>query len=345
MPTDVVVPPRLARHQSPARSESGQGRVLTVRDLGLTFSGGQGKIRPLRGVSFHAEAGRVLAILGESGSGKSLTLKSIMRVLPRNAARLEGSVNFNGRELLDASERTMREIRGDRIAMIYQDPVAALDPIFTVGSQITETIRRHRKVSRAAAEATAIQLLDELGIPSPAERMGAYPHEMSGGMCQRIMIAIALACSPDLLLADEPTSALDVTVQAQIVNILRAFVNDSGAALVVVTHDVGVAAELADDVAVMYAGQVVEFGPALAVLEHPRHPYTEALIASNVTMETEGRLPAIRGAPPDGRSIPEGCVFRPRCPRAEARCEELPPNVRVLAGHRARCFRAAYDAV
>ncbi|OAI39072.1 hypothetical protein AYO38_08355 [bacterium SCGC AG-212-C10] len=315
--------------------------VLSVRDLNLTLRTSGGPVNPLRGVSFGVEPGRVLAILGESGSGKSLTLKSILRVLPARIAELQGSVTFKGEELLTASEKQMRTVRGDRIAMIYQDPVAALDPIFTVGSQITETIRRHRDVSKAEARALAIKQLGELGIPSPEQRMTAYPHEMSGGMCQRIMIAIALACRPDVLLADEPTSALDVTVQAQIIGILREFVRSSNAAVIVVTHDVGVAAELADDVAVMYAGQVVEMGPVSDVLEHPRHPYTSALISSNVTLDTTGRLPAIAGVPPDPKNMPTGCAFRFRCERADVDCHAAPPVVQISRGHEARCFKAS----
>lgn len=315
--------------------------VLDVRELSLTLRAVGGHVKPLRGVSFAVQPGRVLAILGESGSGKSLTLKSILRVLPGPSAQLQGSVLFRGAELLTASERHMRTVRGNRIAMIYQDPVAALDPIFTVGSQIVETIRQHRNVSRDEARSLAIRQLGELGIPSPEQRMGAYPHEMSGGMCQRIMIAIALACRPDVLLADEPTSALDVTVQAQIVSILRNFVETSGASVVVVTHDVGVAAELADDVAVMYAGQVVEIGPVLEVLEKPQHPYTEALISSNVTLGTEGRLPTIAGSPPDPRNMPTGCAFRFRCERALPECRAAPPVVAVRPGHETRCVLAS----
>jgi oligopeptide/dipeptide ABC transporter ATP-binding protein len=315
--------------------------ILELDRLETRIRTESGTVHPLRGVSFTLERGRVLALLGESGSGKSITLKSILRVLPQRSTEYSGRVLLEGVDLLTVSEGSMANVRGDHIAMVYQDPVSTLDPVYPVGKQIVETIRRHQGLDAKTAQAHAIELLAKLGIPSPATRLRAYPHEMSGGMCQRVMIAIALACKPSVLLADEPTSALDVTVQAQILDLLRELVRGSDTALIIVTHDVGVAAELADEVAVMYAGQIVERGSATAVLESPQHPYTRALIAANVTDETSGELPVIPGQPPDIRHLPRGCAFAARCAYASARCDDEPPIVRTALDHEVRCVLAA----
>jgi peptide/nickel transport system ATP-binding protein len=292
-------------------------------------------------VSFAVEPGRVLVVLGESGSGKSVLLRSILRLLPPQRADLRGAVRFQGRDLLALPEREMQAVRGNRIAMIFQEPLTALDPVYTVGAQIGETLRRHERLAGAVAHARTIDLLRTVGIPAPERRIDNYPFELSGGMRQRVVIALALACQPALLLADEPTTALDVTIQAGILALLQDLCADLAMGLILVTHDIGVAAELADDVAVMYAGRFVEYGPADAILHRPRHPYTQGLIRANVRPGQRTRLEAIPGQPPRLTHLPPGCAFGPRCPHVLDACRaEPPPEREIEPGHRARCVRA-----
>ncbi len=295
--------------------------LLEVEDLTTTFSSARGPVRAVRGVSFELRRGRTLGIVGESGSGKSVLSRSIMGLVPSNATRT-GHVRFAGTEILDASAKTMRGYWGDQMAMVFQDPMTALNPVLRVEQQITESLHEHIDITKAEARATALQLLESVGIPEPKRRLRMYPHELSGGMRQRIMIAIALACGPQLLFADEPTTALDVTVQAQILDLLQGMQRDRQMAMILVTHDLGVVAGRAHDIAVMYAGRVVEQAPARELFAHVRHPYTEALLRSipKLDMAKHTRLDAIGGRPPDLVNLPDGCKFAPRCPHAQDRC-------------------------
>lgn len=314
--------------------------VVSVRDLRVTFASRDRTVHAVNGVSFNLAAGEVLGILGESGSGKSVTLRALIGLLPPGQTRIEGDIRIAGRDMTHLTGRALADFRGRTIAMIFQEPMTALDPVYTIGAQIEETIVRHEGVSYKAARARALELLDLVQIPSPARRLGAYPHEMSGGMRQRAMIALALSCRPSILLADEPTTALDVTVQIQIILLLRRLQRELGMAVIFVTHDVGVSVEIADRLAVMYAGRFVETGPTDAVIRQPQHPYTEGLLGSTVTTERGRRLPAIPGAPPDLRALPPGCSFAPRCRYAEDRCvAAVPAEHRVAADHMSRCVR------
>lgn len=289
----------------------GDAPRVSVRDLHVTFRKDGVDVYAVRGVSFDLKAGETLALVGESGSGKSVTCRSLMRLLPRNA-RLEGSVSLDGRDVLALDRKALRDLRGNRIAMIFQDPMTSLDPTMIIGRQITETIRLHAKVGGREARARAIELLDQVGIPDPARRFGQYPHEFSGGQRQRIVIAIALACNPDVLIADEPTTALDVTMQAQILDLLADIQRRNGTSIILVTHDLGVVAKVADRVAVMYAGRIVEYGTSDEIFYDPRHPYTWGLLGSTPTLGTHGRLQAIPGVPPNLAAVPEGDAFAPR---------------------------------
>jgi peptide/nickel transport system ATP-binding protein len=298
-------------------------------------------IHAVNGVSFRLARGEVLGILGESGSGKTVTLRSLMRLLPHNCA-IGGRVVLDGEDVTAASESRLEELRGNRIAMIFQEPATALDPVFTIGQQITETLVRHLDIGRRAARRHALDWLERVQIPSARRRLDAYPHEMSGGMRQRAMIALALSCNPTVLLADEPTTALDVTVQIQILLLLRELQRELGMAVVFVTHDVGAAAEVSDRLAVMYAGRFVEMGTARDVLRKRAHPYTEGLLAANLHgVEPGSRLVTIPGAPPNLAALPPGCSFAPRCPYALPQCVETMPAP-VICGddHVARCVRA-----
>jgi len=300
-------------------------------------------VHAVTGVSFALEAGRVLGILGESGSGKSVTLRALLGLLQPHRSRVEGRVKVAGHEITCLGEAELREVRGTKIAMIFQEPMVALDPVFTIGEQIAETIVRHEGVSWADAYRRALELLEMVQIPSAARRLKSYPHEMSGGMRQRAMIALALSCRPTVLLADEPTTALDVTVQIQIIVLLRQLQQELGMAVVFVTHDVGVAVEVADRLAVMYAGRFVETGPTATVIERPAHPYTAGLLASTVLGSVQGqRLEAIPGTPPDLSALPPGCAFAPRCRFAEQPCRAtVPPEFALTTTHRTRGLRAA----
>jgi peptide/nickel transport system ATP-binding protein len=295
--------------------------LLSVRDLHVEFDTPTGLVPAVSGVGFDIANEQTVALVGESGSGKSVTSLAIMGLLdPR--ARVRGEVRIGGRNLLDLSESQLREVRGREIAMIFQDPMSSLDPLYSVGNQLVETIRLHTDLTRIQAIERAAELLDQVGIPDPRTRLRAYPHQMSGGQRQRVMIALALACSPRLLIADEPTTALDVTIEAQILELIRDLQRQYRMSVLLVTHDMGVVAEMADRVVVYYAGQVVETGRADRVLLHPRHPYTAALFKGVPSPTTDRSLPlvAIRGAVPNPREFPSGCRFHPRCDLAFSRC-------------------------
>jgi peptide/nickel transport system ATP-binding protein/oligopeptide transport system ATP-binding protein len=298
------------------------------------------------GVDLSVARGCTLGIVGESGCGKSVLSLSVMRLVAHPGRIAGGRVEFDGRNLLDLPMAEMRAIRGNRIAMIFQEPMTSLNPVFTVGDQITEAMRAHdRSASTAALRSRAIDALARVRIPAPERRLDEYPHQMSGGMRQRVMIAMALACAPDLLIADEPTTALDVTVQAQILDLLRELQQQTGMAIILITHDLGVVAEMADEVAVMYAGRVVERGPGAAVFDDPQHPYTLGLLGSIPKIEEQrDRLLAIEGAVPPPFALPQGCRFHPRCVFAIPECTQQDPPLRELGpGHRAACIRAPVE--
>jgi len=319
--------------------------LAEVRDLRVRFVTREATLHAVNGVSFAVAAGEVLCILGESGSGKSVTLRALLRLLPPRRTRIEGQVTIGGADVLAMPARALRDLRGGLVSMVFQEPMTALDPVYTIGQQIGETVRRHTGCSRRAARARALELLELVRIPSPARRLDAYPHELSGGLRQRAMIAMALSCEPRLLLADEPTTALDATVQVQLLILLRRLQQELGMGMIFVTHDLGVAAEIADTVAVMYAGRIVESGPAAAVLTAPAHPYTAGLLASTVHGQRPGEdIDAIPGSPPDLRALPPGCSFAPRCSRRFAACRTTIPDPRVPApGRMAACLAIPAD--
>ena len=317
--------------------------LLAVDDLVTTFSTEEGLVTPVDGVSFTVERGETVGVVGESGCGKSVTSLSILRLVPSPPGRIaQGRILFEGQDLLTLSEREMRAIRGRDIAMIFQEPMTSLNPVFTCGDQILEALRRHQKVSATEARDQALELLHLVGIPLPEQRLGAYPHQLSGGMRQRIMIAMALCCHPRLLIADEPTTALDVTIQAQILDLLRHLKKQLSMAVLLITHDLGVVAETAERVVVMYAGKVVEEAPVRTLFHTPRHPYTEGLLRSIPRLdERRESLPVIDGMVPNLLDLPSGCRFHPRCPRAERRCREEAPALRSFGeGHRVACWQA-----
>ena len=317
--------------------------LLDVRDLRTTFDGERGEVRAVDGVSFALERGHTLGIVGESGCGKSVTALSIMGLVPQPPGRIAGGeVLFDGHDLLKLAPGQLRDLRGDKLAMIFQEPMTSLNPAFPVGDQVAEALLRHRKVNKAEARAQAIEMLHRVRIPSPEQRADDYPHQLSGGMRQRVMIAMALACNPKLLIADEPTTALDVTIQAQILELMRALRAELGTAIILITHDLGVIAELADDVIVMYAGQVIERCSAERLFAEPQHPYTIGLLGSIPRLHLEQeRLSAIEGFVPDAAALPAGCRFHPRCPFAIDKCrQELPPLLDITPGHQAACWLA-----
>jgi oligopeptide/dipeptide ABC transporter ATP-binding protein len=312
--------------------------VLSLRDFRVTFPTLFGDVQAVRGVDLNVRAGEILGVVGESGSGKSVTFLGVMGLLPKSA-RISGSATVGDTELVGASSRIMREVRGRRVAMIFQDPLSALNPTHRIGDQIVEMIQAHNKVSTKAAMSRAIELLAEVGIPQPAERARQYPHEFSGGMRQRVMIAMAIANDPEVLIADEPTTALDVTVQAQILEILQRIQSELNAAVVLITHDLGVVARVADRVQGMYAGRVVERGSVESVYDHPSHPYTRGLLQSLPTVGRE-RLQPIPGAPPNMMDPPSGCAFRVRCPHAIERCADEMPSLLPVGDVESACWRA-----
>jgi peptide/nickel transport system ATP-binding protein len=317
--------------------------LAEVRDLTVRFVTREATVHAVNGVSFTVQPGEVLCILGESGSGKTVTLRALMRLLPPRRARIEGQVRVEGQDVLAMPRRALRDLRGGLVAMVFQEPMTALDPVYTVGQQIGETVRRHTGCDRRAARERAFELLELVRIPSPERRLDAYPHELSGGLRQRAMIAMALSCNPRLLLADEPTTALDATVQVQVLILLRRLQRELGMGMIFVTHDLGVAAEIADRVAVMYAGRIVESGPVAQILSAPAHPYTAGLLASTVHGQPRERdIDAIPGSPPDMRRVPQGCSFAPRCPRRMAECRAMMPEPRFPAPeHMAACLAVA----
>jgi peptide/nickel transport system ATP-binding protein len=315
--------------------------LLEVRDLKVSFRTEDGLVRAVDGVSFTVSEGETLGIVGESGSGKSVTMMSVMRLIVDPNARFEGDVLYKGRNLMSLGQADLRAIRGSEIAMIFQDPMTSLNPVYRVGWQISEQIRAHERVSKQGARARAIELLGAVGIPHPAQRVDDFPHQFSGGMRQRVMIAMALSCSPSLLIADEPTTALDVTIQAQILKLIKKLKDDYGSAVVLITHDMGVVADVADRVAVMYAGRMIEQGSKSDVFYDAQHPYTWGLLGSiaRIDRPKPRRLTAIAGLPPSLINLPSGCAFGARCPHRFERCSQLPPlTSKVALDHTDACF-------
>ncbi len=320
--------------------------LLQIEGLRTVFRGPGGDVPAVDGVTLSVPAGKTLGIVGESGCGKSMLSLSVMRLVPNPGRVADGRVLFEGQDLLTLPPAAMRGIRGNRIAMIFQEPMTSLNPVFTVGDQITEAMRAHdRRASRAELRTRAIAALDRVRIPAAARRFDDYPHQMSGGMRQRVMIAMALSCNPDLLIADEPTTALDVTVQAQILDLLRDLQAQTGMAIILITHDLGVVAEMADEVAVMYAGRVVERAGGADIFDDPQHPYTLGLLGSIPKIEeTRDRLLAIEGSVPAPFALPDGCRFHPRCVFAAGRCTEVdPPLIPLGTAHEAACIRAPVE--
>jgi peptide/nickel transport system ATP-binding protein len=331
----------MAATQTLARIDAASMPLLDVQNLSVTFRHDGRAIPVVRELSFGLMPGKVLCVIGESGSGKSVTLRAVMRLLAPNA-RLDGRINLAGHDMLTLPERNLADLRGALVAMIFQEPMTAFDPVYTIGQQIGEALRRHLNMDARAARARTKELLDLVQIPRAAARLDAYPHELSGGLRQRAMIALALSCRPALLLADEPTTALDATVQIQILLLLRSLQRELGMAMIFVTHDLSVAAEIADDVAVMYAGRFVETGPVADLLCRPRHPYTVGLMASSVGDKSPGaHLDVIAGQPPDPAAMLPGCSFAPRCAQVGEAClAGLPPELWIAPEHAARCVRA-----
>ncbi len=323
------------------------GALLEVRGLSTHFHSSEGVFRAVDGVSFTVGRGEVVGIVGESGCGKSVTSLSIMRLVPSPPGEIAaGEILFEGVDLLAKSDAEMRRVRGKQISMIFQEPMTSLNPVYTIGDQIMEGLLQHERIGRAAARERAIEMLDLVRIPSPASRIDAFPHELSGGMRQRAMIAIALACEPKLLIADEPTTALDVTIQAQILELMADIRARTGTAMILVTHDLGVVAETVDKVVVMYAGDVVETAPTAALFDDAHHPYTLGLMTSIPRLDMAAvELTPIPGNVPNPYQIPEGCKFNPRCPFADARCRaERPPLQEVAPGHSAACWKLPIEA-
>jgi peptide/nickel transport system ATP-binding protein len=314
--------------------------LLEVDDLSVRFDSDEGAVHAVDRVSFSLDAGEVLAMVGESGCGKSVTAMSVLRLLPRSA-RLSGAARFEGRDLLTADEPALRKVRGREISFVFQEPMTSLNPVFTVGRQVGEVLRHHLGLGRAEARDRALELLELVGIPAPARRIDEYPHQLSGGMRQRVMIAMAVACSPKVLIADEPTTALDVTIQAGILDLMRDIRERLGTAIILITHDLGVVADVADRVMVMYAGRKVEEAPARELFADPQHPYTTGLLAA---LPRSGRrsvdepLQEIPGVVPSLAQLPDACAFAPRCPRADEECMKVPRLEPVGPRHRAACF-------
>jgi peptide/nickel transport system ATP-binding protein len=317
---------------------------VDIQNLTVTFTGGRKPVPAVGGVDLQVQQGEVVALIGESGSGKSVTLRSLLRLHSPRTTTMTGRMLVGGQDVLSLSTSALAAYRGKVASMIFQEPLLALDPVYTVGAQIVESIRRHESVSKEAAFKRALQLFERVRIPSPERRLEAYPHEMSGGMRQRAMIALALACEPKLLLADEPTTALDATVQIQILLLLRELQREMGLSVIFVTHDIGAALEVADRIAVMYAGRIVEVGSARTMIKEPRHPYTMALLKSRAhgALAKGSRLDTIAGAPPDLSALPKGCAFAERCNFANDECRITRPEMTILAAdHSARCLHTA----
>jgi oligopeptide/dipeptide ABC transporter ATP-binding protein len=320
--------------------------LLEVDDLRVLFRTDHGPARAVDGVSFTLSAGETLCVVGESGCGKSVTALATMGLLPRASAQVGGRIAFEGRDLLGLDPRSMADLRGDRLAMIFQEPMTSLNPAFTVGSQLAEVLVRHRGATAKQAREQVLQMLRHVRIPAPEKRIDEFPHRMSGGMRQRVMIAMALLCQPALLIADEPTTALDVTIQAQVLDLMRALRAELGTAVLLITHDLGVVAEMADRVLVMYAGQVVEQAPVREIFAMPQHPYTVGLMGAMPALAAAGaRLAAIDGMVPAATAMPVGCRFAARCPFADAQCREMPPLQDLGAGRRSRCWKAPLESL
>ena len=314
-------------------------KLLSVRNLKTSFFTHVGEVKAVRGISFDVNEGEVLGIVGESGSGKSVTSLSIMGLLQYPGRVVDGEILLNGEDILTYSKNQMRRVRGKEIAMIFQDPMTSLNPVYTIGNQIMEMILEHEKMSRREARARAIEMLKLVGIPAAEKRIDSYPHEFSGGMRQRVMIALALSCNPKLLIADEPTTALDVTIQAQVLELMKKLKAQYQTAMVMITHDLGIVAEICDYVAIMYAGEVVEYGTREHIFNSTAHPYTKGLFACIPDIFTEqNELVPINGLTPDPTDLPQGCRFNPRCPYATERCrQEHPENVEIEPGHFVAC--------
>jgi len=322
------------------------GPLLEIADLKVVFRGDLGRsTHAVDKVDLSVMPGTTLGLVGESGCGKTVTSLAVMGLVPRTSAEISGRVRFAGVDLLDLPDRALRDLRGDRLAMVFQEPMTSLNPSYTIGEQIVEAIVRHRGLSRRAARAHAIDMLRRVNIPAPERRIDDYPHRLSGGMRQRVMIAIALSCDPELLIADEPTTALDVTIQAQILDLLRELKASTLSAIVLITHDLGVVAEICDEVAVMYAGEIVERAPIEAIFERPGHPYTVGLIGSIPRLDRrDDRLASVPGRVPDMTALPRGCRFASRCPFAAEICVSAPPPLTALgSGHWTRCVRAPIE--
>ncbi len=318
--------------------------VLRVEGLVTTFKTDDGLVTALDGVGFEIKRGKTLGVVGESGCGKSVTSLSIMRLLPQGSGRIEaGRILFDGQDLLSLTDDQMRGLRGNRIAMIFQEPMTALNPVFTAGEQIVEVFETHRAMTASEARSAAMKMMELVRIPDPERRLDEYPHQMSGGMKQRVMIAMALACQPALIIADEPTTALDVTIQAQILRLMRDLQEQMGTSIMFITHDLGVIAEVADDVIVMYAGQVIESADVVSLFDRPHHPYTMGLLASipDGRRSRDSELPTIKGSVPSLKALPRGCRFAERCPYADDTCVTEPPVLRSIEnGHRVACHFA-----
>lgn len=317
--------------------------ILEVDGLITEFDTDEGVVRAVDGVSFTVDPGKTVGIVGESGCGKSVTALSIMRLLPQPMGQvIAGAISLKGQDLTKLSFEEMEKIRGNHIGMVFQEPMTALNPVHTIGRQLTEGLKIHKGLSGQQAMDEAVKILDKVGIPSPEIRMGEYPHQLSGGMRQRVVIAIALACGPALLIADEPTTALDVTIQAQILELIKALQADLGMSVILITHDLGVIAETCDEVVVMYAGKVAERGTVFDIFDRPSHPYTQGLLRSIPTLETvpKSTLNVIEGMVPGLRDLPQGCRFENRCPKATDQCREAPPSEELIEGmHRVSCYQ------
>ncbi len=316
---------------------------VKVKDLEVRFVSREATVKAVNGVSFELKKGEVLCVIGESGSGKSVMMRSLLQLHPKKRTVITGEMRVGEHDIMAATDKQMSELRGSTVSMIFQEPMTALDPLYTIGDQIAETVMRHEKVDRDAGWKRALELLELVRVPSPERRLKAFPHELSGGLRQRAMIAVALSCRPSLLLADEPTTALDASVQIQVLVLLRKLQREMGMSMIFVTHDLGVAAQIADKVAVMYAGRIVEYGNARDVLMHPEHPYTRAMLSSTVKDQQKGApLEAIAGTPPDLRALPDGCSFAPRCKYAGPDCfKEMPGEITDGRGHMARCAKVS----
>ncbi len=315
--------------------------ILDVRNLKTHFHTRQGVIKSVDGVDFQLERGEVLGLVGESGAGKSITGFSILRLIHSPGNIVDGEVQFLGKDLLKLTDSEMEEIRGNRISMVFQDPMTSLNPVLTIGDQLMEIMRYHFGMKRREAKKAAIQYLTMVGIPSPEKRLKQYPHQFSGGMRQRVVIAIAMASNPDLIIADEPTTALDVTIQAQIMGLMQKLIKKRKTSMILISHDLALVSEIADKIAVMYAGKIVEYGPKAKVIGQPEHPYTQGLINSLPTMEQkQKRLHQIQGLMPNPMSLPEGCKFKPRCSFAGPECNQMPDLMQVGDAHFAACHRS-----